>query len=357
MKTHSKAFVVLVFFLLIAFTCCISRGDSTDNSWQAKLSVPTARHGLGLAVVGGRIYAIGGYKEGSDALAVNEEYNPTTDSWVTKAPMPTPRSYFGIAVWANKIYIIGGEYYPGGSYFKETNRNEVYDPSTDRWTVLTPMPTNRSGLSANVVNDSIYLIGGRQTNQGGNDKNEMYNPLLDQWIEKAPLPTLAPDHASAVLDGKIYILGGSSGSTELDLNQIYDPANNTWSYGTIIPDPTAFGSAAAISGINCSKGIYLVGGRTGGVATNHNWFLNITDNNWVLATPMPTSRLGLGIAVLNDTLYAIGGTAQIITTVNESYVPIVPEFPSLLILTLFMLATLLAVIIYRKKGTKTRQSW
>jgi hypothetical protein len=33
----------------------------------------------------------------------------------------------------------------------------------------------------------------------------------------------------------------------------------------------------------------------------------------------------------------------------------VPEFPSFLILTLFMIATLLAVIVYRKKGMKTRQ--
>jgi hypothetical protein len=35
---------------------------------------------------------------------------------------------------------------------------------------------------------------------------------------------------------------------------------------------------------------------------------------------------------------------------------IIPEFPSFLILPLFMIATLLAVIIYRKKGMKTGQS-
>jgi len=40
----------------------------------------------------------------------------------------------------------------------------------------------------------------------------------------------------------------------------------------------------------------------------------------------------------------------------DHYPLVVPEFPSFLILLLFMMATLLAVIIYRKKGVKTRQS-
>jgi hypothetical protein len=36
---------------------------------------------------------------------------------------------------------------------------------------------------------------------------------------------------------------------------------------------------------------------------------------------------------------------------NTDYYPVVPEFPSFLILPLFMMATLLAVIVYRKKHT------
>jgi len=42
-------------------------------------------------------------------------------------------------------------------------------------------------------------------------------------------------------------------------------------------------------------------------------------------------------------------------THSTEQITIIPEFPSFLNLPLFMMATLLAIIIYRKKGTKTRE--
>ncbi|MGD0978070.1 MAG: kelch repeat-containing protein [Candidatus Bathyarchaeia archaeon] len=55
------------------------------------------------APVEGKIYAIGGYKQGSLTLNTNEEYDPVTNTWTTRAPMPTARMEFGIAVWQDKI--------------------------------------------------------------------------------------------------------------------------------------------------------------------------------------------------------------------------------------------------------------
>jgi len=45
----------------------------------------------------------------------------------------------------------------------------------------------------------------------------------------------------------------------------------------------------------------------------------------------------------------IWDTPYVIDENNEDNYPIVPEFPSLIILPLFMITTLLAVIIYRRK--------
>ncbi|MGB8780898.1 MAG: NosD domain-containing protein [Candidatus Bathyarchaeia archaeon] len=58
----------------------------------------------------------------------------------------------------------------------------------------------------------------------------------------------------------------------------------------------------------------------------------------------------------------VWNTPYVIDANNTDYYPlivptvVVPEFPSFLFLPLFMIATLLAVIIYKKKGVKTSQS-
>jgi len=79
-------------------------------------------------------------------------------------------------------------------------------------------------------------------------------------------------------------------------------------------------------------------------------------DTWTAGTPMPTPRWSLGVAVVNDELYAIGGKTEEgdnYSAVNEKYTPAeyIPEFPSWIIMPLFMIVAVV-VIIYRKKLTK-----
>ena len=85
-----------------------AKAADTKSSWTSMTPMPTARGGFGIAVVNGRIYAIGGINGNNLPISITEEYNPQTDQWTSKTPMPTPRSGFAIAVFQNKIYAIGG---------------------------------------------------------------------------------------------------------------------------------------------------------------------------------------------------------------------------------------------------------
>jgi N-acetylneuraminic acid mutarotase len=60
--------------------------------------MPTARGGLGAAVVDGKIYAIGGFDSILTIVSNNEMYDPTNNSWTTLMSMHTARAHFGIAV-------------------------------------------------------------------------------------------------------------------------------------------------------------------------------------------------------------------------------------------------------------------
>jgi hypothetical protein len=94
------------------------------------------------------------------------------NSWTTKATMKEARAYFGVAVVNGKIYAIGGGTgSPVGNGPGPTvgtshvtpvvNTTEEYDPATDKWTMKTQMPTARICVGVAVVNDTFYVIGGR----------------------------------------------------------------------------------------------------------------------------------------------------------------------------------------------------
>jgi N-acetylneuraminic acid mutarotase len=186
-KIKSKIVILLILsFSMSTFT--VPYALAADDYWETMTEMPTARYGLGVAVVNGKIYPIGGFNGGY--LGINEMYDPATDTWTTKTPMPTPREHFGIAAYENKIYCIGGSV----ENVVVVGANEVYDPLTDTWETKTLMPTNRSHLDANVVDGKIFLIGGyRYSSQDSPSShafnlNEVYDPSTDTWSTKEPCP-------------------------------------------------------------------------------------------------------------------------------------------------------------------------
>jgi len=337
-----------------------------EDSWTTREPMPRARSGIGVAVVNGKIYAIGG-QNGEGVLNTTEKYDPVTNEWTTKTSMPTARSDFGIAVYQDKIYVIGGTIGPGTALGESllTGATEVYDPETDTWETKTSMPTHRQGLEANVVSDKIYLIGGVIHAGGftiwGFDENEVYSPATDSWITKAPLPTAVWGYSSAVVDNKIYLIGGGNWTTDgifpVTLNQIYTPANDTWNFGQSIPTGLWNADSEATTGVLAQKRIYVLGGSYYSDAYNLTQTYDPEANMWTAGTPMPTPRWSLGVAVVNDELYAIGGKTgeDNYSAINEKYTPLdyIPEFPSWIILPLFLTATLVGVLV-RKRLVRTR---
>ncbi len=324
----SKFFaLILVLVFLTASSVVVSIPVSgaaiAENTWETKAPMQQARGCLGVAVVNGKIYAIGGstlagtWPYNGGIVATNEEYDPATNTWSFKNPMPTPRKNFGIAVYNNKIYCIGGEEtFKNDSEAPLTNVNEVYDPATDMWETKESMPTPRSDLRANVVNGKIYLIGGYDPNvhfePGASTHNEVYDPTIDSWFTKAPLLAAASNYASAVFEDKIYVIGGIIDKPWLrfDLNQIYNTRNDSWTYGA--PLPQSYGGAAGVvtAGFLAPKRVYVFGEMREGFGDEHYYSVRSYDpenDSWASGAYMLTGRSGLGVAVLNDFMYAIGG--------------------------------------------------
>ena len=327
-----KSITLLLVLAFLTASCMVTvqLAKASENSWLTRPPMPKEESGLGVAVVNGKIYAIA-------ANGANEEYDPTTLTWTTKAFIPTPRGAPGMAVHQNKIYVIGGTsgLDPATGIPILCSINEVYDPATNTWETRRSMPTKRSALSANAVDDKIYLIGGlKDTNTGAaSDLNEVYDPATDTWTTKTPSPNPVFSYASAVVENKIYLISGSTtGKGTTNLTQIYDPTTDTWSLGTPPLTAVTDAAASATKGLFAPTRIYVIGGRTAATGINLNQVYNPETDQWSWGASMTTPRYGLAIAVVNDTLYALGGVSLgplqgTVYAVNELYIPLGYEGP------------------------------
>jgi len=315
--------LVLVFLIAtwITVTPALSSADLVENSWASKAPMRQARSGLGVAAVNGKIYAIGGSTqsgEGStftgDVVGTNEEYDPATDTWAFKMSMFTPRRGFAIASYEGKIYCIGG-YIANGSI---TGVNEVYDPATNTWEKKTSMPTARWQLTANVVNSKFYLIGGYIADNsswgyGTSNLNEVYDPATDTWTQKTPSTYNSLGCATAALDGKIYILSGSFDNLKTTLNQIYDTDSDTWTVGDSAPSYFRSGAAVATTGVMAPKRVYVFDAPCPDRASHPDAPLYSTQvydpetDSWVAGADLPTGQVDAAVAIIDDVIYVIGG--------------------------------------------------
>ena len=203
------------------------------DGWTQRTSMPTARSEMPAVELNGLIYIPGGFgpvpgglANGYGQVTTFDVYDPATDQWKSLAPMPEGRHHLMLAVYRGKIYAFGGFIDP---WITQSNA-WVYDPSADRWTVLKPMPAPRTAGAAVTLGDYIYLVGGTTARSGAVLPTWRYDPASNQWKDVASLQQPREHNAAVVLDGKIYALGGRWTSTYSSV-EVYDPASNKWTFG------------------------------------------------------------------------------------------------------------------------------
>jgi len=312
--------LLLFFFITGSFVAAfnsVSASSLVEDSWNTKTSMSQNRHTLGVAVVDGKIYAIGGFAC-SGYLDTNEQYDPVTDTWTTLTSMPTPRNSFAIAAYQGKIYCIGGITSNEHGYFW-CGVNEVYDVATDSWSTKASLPVNSSYSQTHVVDGKIFVIMGCDL--------YMYDPVIDVWTEKTRMSIMPVSLVSFVLPtmtDKIVVIAefpitGSPNKSSEQKVIIYDTKTDMWCEGTNPPPETVRGFVGVTTGVYAPQRVYVLG-------VYDTFVYDPTTALWASTTSMLTPRYGFGVAVVDDVLYVIGGsvpnTGVQFLSVNEQYVPI-----------------------------------
>ena len=284
--------------------------------------------------VNGKLYVIGGWGDGK-ARGVNYEYDPATDVWTKKSPMPHPAHHAALTAVNGKIYAFGGFGAPAntamplGAAWEPIADAWEFNPATDSWKPLAPLPGKRGSAVAAEVGGKIYVIGGATTMEGSKDPfftafgparvlgtNDVYDPATNTWESRNPM-SVPRNHAfSGVVNGKIYVIGGRTGhgfilsATNTDVVEEYNPASNMWS----IPKermPTArSGGASGTDG----RRIYVAGGE---VTTTElvGAFRAVeaydpATNSWMALPSMPMPRHGVAGAVIGNRFHLVSGMIQ-----------------------------------------------
>jgi N-acetylneuraminic acid mutarotase len=193
--------------------------DRARNAWIARASMPTPRGGLAVAVLGGRLHAVGGAADGP--TGAHEVYEPAADRWRRANAMPTARDHLSAVSFQDRLWAVGGR----ASFFGTQYANvEIYDPATDSWRTGTPLPVGRGGLAAVALADRVFVLGGEAPLRIFS-ANEMYETAGDRWIAKTPLPTPRHGIGAAVVDGRIYVPGGGRepGFAVTGVNEVFTP--------------------------------------------------------------------------------------------------------------------------------------
>jgi hypothetical protein len=129
--------------------------DLRTRRWSV-VPGPTAREHLGVASLGGAVYAVAGRTAGLDTNLVHfERYRPGDRSWQRLPPVPDPRGGTGAAALAGRVVSVGGEE-PGGT-IAEVFAYSVVDR---RWTRLPDLPTPRHGVGVAALGGRVFVIGG-----------------------------------------------------------------------------------------------------------------------------------------------------------------------------------------------------
>lgn len=262
--------------------------------WGQRAGLGTPRDDFGTAVVGGRIWVLGGMTGArGNRLDSVEVYDPATDTWADGPRLTAARSSFRAVAIGTTIYAFGG----AAARTAAIDTAEALDTTTGQWRSLPPLPTPRFGHAVVELNGLIYVIGGYSGGKGISLVHT-FDPQTNEWRAVDPLPTPRYNLAAVALGGKIYAFGGWKDDAPSTTMEIFDPATGRWSAGPPLPVAMSNFGATALAG------------RIYALRYTDSQVFDPRANRWIAAMEMPTPRSGQGVATVGEALFAIGGCYQ-----------------------------------------------
>jgi hypothetical protein len=244
------------------------------------------RYDLSVASAGNKILFAGG-----SALTMNpwggygstrvDIYDLVTQSW-SIAELSIGRSEMAVAVSGNKIFFAGGTDNDGNGTSIAYSNVDIYDASTNSWSVTYLSVPNRN-LEGGSVGNKVFFAGGNSsfTNHPGPilDIVDIYDLSTNSW-SSATLSEARENLSVATAGNKIYFAGGEQVcpfiSKQVD---IYDNVTGSWSAITLNEPKTSLASIAFGGKIYWAGGVTIAPCSGPGMLSNQVEIYDVNANN------------------------------------------------------------------------------
>ena len=278
-------------FALLALAAGLPAAAQT---WTPIAPMGTARVGAASAVLDGRLYVLGGADATGTPLATAEVFDPAT-GWASIDGLREARVDAAAAVLDGRIVVAGGRDEDGDPL----DDVEVYDAARGRWESFDGLESEREGLGLGVLDGRLYAYGGAGESGAFLASVEEY---ASSW-ETLTSWTLAPPRAlfgTAVADGALILAGGYS---------TFGPLDRVDRFPTGAPSLPALPTARGGLALAQKPGVlFAVGGRDGSdVVRADVEALVLAEGAWAPLAPLPQARERAVVAVIDGTLYVVGG--------------------------------------------------
>lgn len=319
-KSFLLIIVISLFSAVVFPLSTLAQTALTDTgNWQTVTPASgaiTGREENSYTAAGDKFYLLGGR-----GIVAAQEYNPVNKTWVNKAYPPLEINHFQAVTLNGLIYAAGAM---NGSYPHEVPLTKIYvfNPVSDKWITGSAIPAARRRGAAGAIayKNKIYLVGGITDGHWSGWVNwfDEYDPATNTW-KILPAAPRVRDHFQVVLiNDKLYVAGGrrSSGITgqtfQLTIPEVdvFDFVSGTWSTlpaSSNLPVPRA-GAANVLLG----NEVIVIGGESGLQLAAHKetHALDVTTNKWRRLADLKAGRHGTGAVVSNQDIYTAAGAGN-----------------------------------------------
>jgi hypothetical protein len=283
----------------VTITVDNSGNTAVVGSWSSPVTTPTVAVNLILL-------------DSNKLLFYEDGVSPTLWDYVNNVftNIPTSADLFcsGQAALADgRILVVGG--YGGSSTEIGIANAEIFDPSTNTWTIVPKMAYQRWYPGATPLSDGRILVtaGWQTTNHSNAGIPEIYDPTSNTWTELASANNPFETYPFLFMlgDGRVIHVGGSEYATDTDILNVN---SQTWT----VVDARIFDGGSAtmyLPGLIMKAGSASDSQETG-LSSNTTFVLDSTQPSpaWVQTPSMAYPRSFMNLTELpNGTVLATGG--------------------------------------------------
>ena len=240
-----------------------------SNTWRQLPDSPLLEihegHGL-VAWTGREMIGWGGGCCG-DAFSDGVAYNPVTNTWRALPRGPLAGSQAPIGVWTGKelLVLVGNTDPDGKPWPARFARAAAYDPRTNSWHRIAPLPASRNGANAVWDGRELLVLGGTGSRGDGAPRAAKtgfaYNPRTNTWRTLPRLPEGRIGSVAVWTGHDVLLWGGQTkpDGVQLTSGLAFDPRLGRWSSVPKAPLSRRVGATAVWTGSQ----LIVWGGGTG----------------------------------------------------------------------------------------------